>query len=79
MSKRYILSKNQFKKLNSTTKELFDFLFVTKCFAENYLAEICEADSIIPLIKYMQKIADKLICMMVYIETKDEEIADIFK
>ena len=79
MSKRYFLSKNQFKKPNSTIKELFDFLFIAQCFAENYLAEICEADSIIPLIKYMQKIADKLICMIAYIETKDEEIADIFK
>ena len=78
MSKRYYLTKKQFKKLDSTVKELFDLIFVSKSFANSYITDICEAECIIPLLKYIQRDIDDVIAMVNYLETKDPDLADIF-
>ena len=78
MSKRYYLTKKQFKKLASTVQELFDLIFVSKAFADSYIADICEAECIIPLLKYIQRNTEDLFAMVNYLETKDPDLADIF-
>jgi len=78
MSKRYYLTKKQFKKLDSTVKELFDLIFVSRSFADSYIADICEAECIIPLLKYIQRDIDDIIAVVTYLRTKDPELKDIF-
>lgn len=78
MPKKYLLTEKQFNKMRSTAKEISDLLAVSKCFMDKYLLDSYEIETILPVFKYIERNTDNLMCMFSYIETKDEELKDVF-
>lgn len=54
----------------SLLDEVNSFIYLSKCFSDNYLENICEVRCIVPVLKYIEKNTKNLICMLTYIETK---------
>ncbi|MBR1617908.1 hypothetical protein IJ670_07140 [bacterium] len=78
MPKKYSISKDKFKKIRSKAHKLYQLIYISFDFAKNNLSEVCEFDSLVTLIEYYYKEADRLLCMIDYIQTKDEECKALF-
>ena len=78
MSKYYRIKRKEFNKINSAAEKIFNLLFVSVHFGNEYVKNICETECIMTPLEKAKDEADKLVCMLLYLETKDEELKNVF-